>query len=87
MDDWWAEEQQVQMSLARIDNAENGDQALDAQRILELAQKAYFLYITQDPAEQSKLLGKLFLNCSIDAASITPTYRYPFDQIFERGKS
>jgi hypothetical protein len=29
---------------------------------------------------------KVLLNCSIDAVSITPTYRKPFDMIFERAK-
>jgi hypothetical protein len=46
---------------------------------------AYFLYIMQDTAEQSKLLRKLFLNCSVDAVSITATCRYPFDAIFKKG--
>jgi len=57
---------------------------LDAKRILELANKAYSLYLTQNPTEQAKLLGIVFLNCSIDAASVWPSYRKPFDLIFQR---
>ena len=53
---------------------------------LELANVAYSLYLTQKPAEQTELLGKVLLNCSIDAVSVTPTYRKPFDMIFERAK-
>src|SRR5664279_3793714 len=29
----------------------------------------------------------LFSNCSVDAVSVTPTYRKPFDMIFERARS
>jgi hypothetical protein len=43
MDDWRAEERRLQVSLDCLDDAETGDCALDAKRILELAQKAYFL--------------------------------------------
>jgi hypothetical protein len=46
MNYWRAEEQQVRVSLDSLNSAESGDRALDAQRILELAQKAYFLYVT-----------------------------------------
>jgi hypothetical protein len=42
MEDWRTEEQQVQVSLDCLEDAETGDRALDAERILELAQKAYF---------------------------------------------
>jgi site-specific DNA recombinase len=62
------------------------DCALNAQRTLELANVAYSLYLTKQPAEQAELLRKVLLNCSIDAVSITPTYRKPFDLIFERAK-
>ena len=59
---------------------------LNAQRTLELANVAYSMYLTQKPAEQAELLKKVLLNCSIDAVSVTPTYRKPFDMIFERAK-
>ena len=52
--------------------------------ILELANKAYFLYLKQTPAEQAKLLKMVLSNCAIDSANITPTYRKPFDLIFQR---
>jgi hypothetical protein len=59
---------------------------LDAARILELANKAYFLYVKQPPAEKAKLLKMVLSNCAIDAVSIYPTYRKPFDLIFQRAK-
>ena len=82
--DWRVEEQQVKMAMDGLNNAETGDRALDAQRIFELANKAYSLYVSQDSTEKAKLLKMLFSNCSVDAVSVTPTYRKPFDMIFKR---
>ncbi|MDT8069555.1 MAG: hypothetical protein ROO76_15430 [Terriglobia bacterium] len=87
MSDWQAEEQRIEMAIAGITEQNATDRLLDAKRILELANKAYFLYLTRKPAEQAELLRKVLLNCSIDAVSITPTYRKPFDVMFERAKN
>jgi hypothetical protein len=84
MSEWRMEEQQVKMAIHGLSAAEAGDRALDAQRIFELANKAYSLYVSQNPVEKAKLLKMLFSNCSIDAVSVTPTYRKPFDMIFKR---
>jgi hypothetical protein len=59
---------------------------LIAGRILELANKAYFLYVKQSLAEKAKLLNLMLSNCAIDAASIYPTYRKPFDLILAKAK-
>ena len=56
--------------------------ALDAQRVFELANKAYLLYLSQDFTEKAKLLRMMCSNFLVDAVSATPTYRYPFDMIF-----
>ena len=85
--DWNAEEQQIEMAIAGLTEAKTSDRLLDAKRILELANKAYFLYLTRKPAEQAELLKKVLLNCSVDAVSATPTYRKPFDLIAKRVKS
>ncbi len=87
MTDWRAEEQEVKTAIQGLSNAETGDRALDAQRILELANKAYSLYVSQNSTEKAKLLRLLLSNCFIDAVSVTPTYRKPFDTIFKRAKS
>jgi site-specific DNA recombinase len=86
MSDWRMEEQQVKMAIQGIASAELGDRALDAQRIFELANKAHLLYVSQNPVEKAKLLRMLFSNCSVDAVSVTPTYRKPFDMIFKRAQ-
>jgi hypothetical protein len=50
------------------------------------ANKAYFLYLRQPAAEKAKLLRMVLSNCKIAAASVEPTYRKPFDLIFQRVK-
>ena len=87
MNDWRNEEQQIQMALDGLKQSSNGDRLLDAKRVLELANKAHFLYVTQNSAEQARLLKLVLLNCGIDELSVYPTYRKPFDLIFQRVKN
>ena len=84
--DWQMEEQQIMIAMNALEVATE-DRLLDAKRTLELANKAYFLYVTQPAAEQAKLLKMVLSNCRIDDASLYPTYRKPFDLIFKRAKS
>jgi hypothetical protein len=86
MNDWRMEEQQVKMAIQGLSSAETSDRALDAKRILELANKAYSLYVSRDSTEKAKLLRMLFSNCCVDAVSVTPTYRKPFEMIFKRAR-
>jgi site-specific DNA recombinase len=86
MTDWRAEEQQVRMAIEGLKNAETTDRALAASEILELANSAYSLYVSQNSVEKAKLLRMVFSNCSVDAVGVTPTYRKPFDMIFKRAK-
>jgi site-specific DNA recombinase len=86
MSDWRIEEQQMKMAIQGLSNAETGDRALDAQRIFELANRAHSLYVSQNPVEKAKLLRLMFSNFSIDAVSVTPTCRKPFDMIFKRAR-
>jgi hypothetical protein len=59
-----------------------------ASLVLVLAgNKAYSLYVKQTPEEKAKLLRLVLSNCSVDAVSLYPTYRKPFDLIFERAKN
>jgi hypothetical protein len=73
--------------LRELEQAENPERALDRVRILELANKAHPLYLTQTPQEEAKLLRLVLSNCAVDAVSVYPTYRKPFDKIFERAKT
>jgi site-specific DNA recombinase len=85
--DWRAEESEALRLLEGLAGPASARFALNACRILELANKAYFLYFKQTPAEQAKLLRLVVSNCRIDAASLYPTYRKPFDLILERAKT
>ncbi len=84
--EWQAEEHQVFSSIQSL-RAARPERLLDAARILELANKAYFLYVKQPPAEKAKLLKMVLSNCAIDAVSIYPTYRKPFNLIFQMAKN
>ena len=84
--EWRMEEQQIQMAIQGLEQA-NPDQLLTAKRTLELANKAYFLYVTQTPVEKGKLLKMVLSNCRFDGVTLYPTYRKPFDLIFQRAKS
>jgi site-specific DNA recombinase len=84
--EWQAEEQQIQMAICAVGEIKP-ERMLDAVKILELANKAYFLYVKQPPSEKVKLLSLILSNCAIDAANVYPTYRKPFDVIFAQGKN
>jgi DNA invertase Pin-like site-specific DNA recombinase len=84
--EWQLEEQQILMAMQGLREA-SPDVLLNAKRALELANKAYFLYVTQNPIEQAQLLKMVASNCRFDGASLCPTYRKPFDVIFQRAKS
>ncbi|ABF42963.1 Recombinase [Candidatus Koribacter versatilis Ellin345] len=86
MADWQTEERRIIDAEAGL-TTPAAERTLNAKRILELANKAHFLYVTRKPHEQAELLKKVLLNCSIDGVSLYPTYRKPFDVIFERAKS
>jgi site-specific DNA recombinase len=84
--EWQQEEMQIRESLKSFEKVQP-EQYLNASRILELANKAYFLYVRQDHAERAKLLKMVLSNCGIDAVSLYPTYRKPFDVIFQKAKT
>ena len=53
------EEQKVQMAICGLVSAETSDRTLDAQRVFKLANKAHFLYISQNYIEEDILLRML----------------------------
>jgi hypothetical protein len=68
-------------------NENSPDRALNGIRILELANKAYSLYVRQNSAEKAKLLKMVLSNCRLDTVSVYPTYRKPFDLICGAAKT
>ena len=86
MADWTSEELGIREALNRLQQPAS-ERLLTVQRTIELANKAYSLYFTRNPEEQAQLLRMVLLNCAVDGTTIQPTYRKPFDLIFERGKN
>lgn len=80
-------QQEERFAQRLIQKAARPERLLDAARILELANKAYFLYVRQNHTERAKLLKMVLLNCGIDKVSLYPSYREPFDLIFQRVKT
>ena len=76
----------LENALGQLSQALTPDRALSARRILELANKAYSLYLTRNASERGQLLRMVLLNCSTDGISLSPTYRKPFDLIFQRAQ-
>ena len=85
--DWEMEELRIKALISGLNEDKSYDRLQQVQKILELAKDAYFLDLTWKPAEQAELLRKVLLNCSIDAVSLYPTCRKPFDLIFKRDRN
>jgi hypothetical protein len=69
------EEYLAEHRTANIDYLANGA------RILELAQKAYSLYLAQEPFEQRKLLDLLLSNCTLKDGQVECELAKPFDTL------
>ena len=87
MRDWHEQEIELEAALHRLETPVSAANVLTAQRTLELANRAYSLYFTRNHAERGQLLKSVLLNCTTDGLNLTPTYRKPFDLIFERVKN
>ena len=85
--EWQAEEASITTQIQGLKETNFEERLIDVHRILELAQNAHSLYLTRKPAEQAELLRNVLLNCSIDAVSLYPTYRSPFDLIAKRAEN
>jgi hypothetical protein len=76
--EWEAELQTIDAERARVNQPRTPIVATGA-RILELAKQAVFLYETQDPGEQRRLLETVLSNCTFDRGTLCATYNEPFD--------
>jgi len=85
-EDWQAEEQEILFAIRRLDHIQP-QRMFDAVRILELANKAYSLYVKPPPNEKAKSLKTVLSNCAVDSVNIHPTYRKSFDLIFMQTKN
>ncbi len=85
--EWREQERTLEAKIERLSTPVTTQTVLTVQRILELANKAHFLYLTRNSAERGQLLRMVLLNCATDGVSLWPNYRKPFDLIFQRAKT
>jgi len=85
--DYHEQECVLQGSIASLSTPVRQENVLTIERIFELANKAHYLYLTRNAAERGELLKSVLLNCATDGVSLTPTYRKPFDLIFQRARN
>jgi hypothetical protein len=82
-EEWESELTTVAGELNRLADS-TPSYAPTAERILELAKNACFLYSQQDFAERRRLLDTVLSNCTFVRGTLCPTYSKPFD-LFVRG--
>jgi hypothetical protein len=85
--DWQQEEMRLEGLLVALQAPLEPERLLDAERALELANKAHSLYERQPCEDKGKLLKIVLSNCSTDGVTLWPVYRKPFDLIFNRVKT
>lgn len=81
--EWRAEQENIRLNIEKHENAD-ANYFAQGVHILELAQKAYSLYLKQEPAEKRKLLNYVLSNCTFIDGSLYPVYRKPFDLLVKR---
>jgi site-specific DNA recombinase len=80
-------EHSLHAQISRLSEPITQANVVSVQRIFELANTAYSMYLTRNSAEQGQLLKSVLLNCATDGVSLWPVYRKPFDLIFQRAKN
>jgi len=83
---WDAERVDLQSQLAQLDN-ENPDFMPTALSILELSQKLPALWDAQNNFEKRKLVDLLYSNSQLNGATLSLTYKKPFNYIAEGHQS
>ena len=64
------QEQHLQVQISRLTEPITQAYVLTVQRMFELANSAYSLYLTRNSAEQGHLLKSVLLNCATDGVSL-----------------
>ena len=84
MNEWREQERRLESEMSCLKLGITEDSILTVKEILELANRAHFLYLTRNHAERAQLLKRVLLNCDTDGVSLWPIYRYPYDLISQR---
>jgi len=77
----YTNEQEHRQNALRAHLSANQSYYDDGVRILELANKAHFLYLRQNHQERAKLLRTVLSDCSLKDGTLYPIYKKPFDMI------
>jgi site-specific DNA recombinase len=75
---WEAEKEQFAMQIAAF-HVPNNEIYQDGFKLLELASRAYPLYSKQSAEQKNRLLRILLSNCTLQAGTLRPIYKKPFD--------
>lgn len=81
------QERTLEATLSNLNVPVTRESVLTVERVFELANKAHSLYVTRNLAERGEMLKSVLLNCATDGVSLWPTYRRPFDLIFQHAKT
>ena len=84
--EWEAELSTCDAERARLDQPQPLA-TVTAQKILELAKQAEFLYKSQNPVEQRRLLETVLSNCVFNRGTLCPTYSKPFDLLVRENET
>ena len=78
--DWQAEQETI-LSRMRNHHAANKDYFDHGAKILELAERAHYLFVRQNADEKRKLLNIVLSNCTLTGGTLSPTWNLPFNLI------
>jgi hypothetical protein len=84
--EWETEGADVTRHLAALDSAKT-DYLASGVKLLELAQRAHELYVSQSPHEQRRLLNVVVSNCTLRDATVEYSLRKPFDLLADISES
>jgi site-specific DNA recombinase len=84
--EWQSELSEIGIRISELENDVPANFDL-GQKAIELAYRAYPLYVKQNPKEQRRLLDTLLSNCTIYNGTLCPTYKKPFDIFAKWGKT
>ena len=84
----WANEDLVKKAqLSSLEDVKTTQRLQNLRFTLELAQTAHSKFLAGNFFERADLTKKVLSNCSIDAVTLYPSYRKPFDLIARRAKN
>ncbi len=83
----WHAEQETILTHTRSHQTANKSYLAQGVRILELAEKAHSLFVSQKAEEKRKLLNIVLSNCTLTAGTLSPTWNLPFNLIAQAVKT